>query len=78
MKKVLSRLKSILASIDQLQVTQTDFPSGDLPPSDATMLASITSNIRDDLPPSDATILASITSNIRDDLPSSDATMLTT
>ena len=66
-KKVFS-LKSILAPLDQLQVTQADFPSDDLPPSDATMLASITFNIRDGPPPSDATMLASITSNIRDAL----------
>ena len=47
-KKVFS-LKSILAPLDQLQVTETDFLSDDLPPSATTMLTSITSNIRDAL-----------------------------
>ena len=47
-KKVFS-LKSILAPLDQLQVTETDFLSDDLPPSATTMLISIISNIRDAL-----------------------------
>ena len=47
-KKVFS-LKSSLAPLDPLQVTQTDFPSDNFPLSDAIMLASITSNIRDAL-----------------------------